>query len=147
MASIRTPRFSQIPPGTNTLSSVAHAERVGVLLFKSPSNWEKRAREVKAITGVTESPVQIILLGFLMLKGVLLFPFASCPWWRAPRGSRGTWRSCGPRPSRRTAAGRRSLYFQNEDTNYRASRITEAASKLVLVETAIKEHRRDFFLR
>ena len=46
-----------------------------------------------------------------------------------------------------TAAGRRSLYFQNEDTNYRASRITEAASKLVLVETAIKEHRRDFFLR
>ena len=49
---------------------------VGVLLSKSPSNWEKRAREVKAITGVTESPIQIILLGFLMLKGVLLFPWS-----------------------------------------------------------------------
>ena len=49
---------------------------VGVLLSQSPSQWEKRAREVKAITGVTESPIQIILLGFLMLKGVLVFPWS-----------------------------------------------------------------------
>ena len=31
---------------------------------------------MKAITGVTESPIQIILLGFLMLKGVLVFPWS-----------------------------------------------------------------------
>ena len=49
---------------------------VCVLLSQTPSYWEKKAREVKAITGVTESPIQIILLGFLMLKGILVFPWS-----------------------------------------------------------------------
>ena len=58
---------------------------VGVLLNKrrstdtreeqSNSDLEKKAREVKAITGVTESPIQVVLLGFLMLKGFLVFPW------------------------------------------------------------------------
>ena len=30
---------------------------------------------MKAIAGVTESPIQVVLLGFLMLKGVLVFPW------------------------------------------------------------------------
>ena len=59
---------------------------VGVLLSKrrlphsreeqGPSELEKRAREMKAITGVTESPLQVVVLGFLMLKGVLVFPWS-----------------------------------------------------------------------
>ena len=60
---------------------------VGVLLTKrrlshsreeqGPAfHLEKRAREVKAIAGVTESPLQVIVLGFLMLKGVLVFPWS-----------------------------------------------------------------------
>ena len=49
---------------------------VGVLLSSNPALWEKRAKEVKAIAGVTESPLQIVLLGFLMLKGVLVFPWS-----------------------------------------------------------------------
>ena len=49
---------------------------VGVLLSSNPALWEKRAKEVKAIAGVTESPIQIVLLGFLMLKGVLVFPWS-----------------------------------------------------------------------
>ena len=48
----------------------------GVLLSSNPVLWETRAKEVKAIAGVTESPIQIILLGFLMLKGVLFFPWS-----------------------------------------------------------------------
>ena len=47
---------------------------VGVLLSRDPS-LERRAKEVKAIAGVTESPIQVVLLGFLMLKGVLVFPW------------------------------------------------------------------------
>ena len=49
---------------------------IGVLLSKDHSILERRAREVKAITGVTESPIQVVLLGFLMLKGVLVFPWS-----------------------------------------------------------------------
>ena len=54
---------------------------MGVLLTKTrgeqgPSLLEKRAREVKAIAGVTESPLQIIVLTFLMLKGVVVFPWS-----------------------------------------------------------------------
>ena len=49
---------------------------IGVLLSNHPVVWEKRAKEVKAIAGVTESPIQIVLLGFLMLKGVLVFPWS-----------------------------------------------------------------------
>ena len=48
----------------------------GVLLSSNPVLWETRAKEVKAIAGVTESPIQIVLLGFLMLKGVLFFPWS-----------------------------------------------------------------------
>ena len=48
---------------------------VGVLLKSNPVLWETRAKEVKAIAGVTESPIQIVVLGFLMLKGVLVFPW------------------------------------------------------------------------
>ena len=47
---------------------------VGVLLSRDPS-LERRAKEVKAIAGVTESPIQVVLFGFLMLKGVLVFPW------------------------------------------------------------------------
>ena len=59
---------------------------VGVILSKrrlpdtreeqGPSEIEKRAREVKAITGVTESPLQVVLLGLLMLKGAVVFPWS-----------------------------------------------------------------------
>lgn len=49
---------------------------IGVLLSKEHSALERRAREVKAITGVTESPIQMVLLGYLMLKGVLVFPWS-----------------------------------------------------------------------
>ena len=40
------------------------------------SEIEKRAREVKAITGVTESPLQVVVLGLLMLKGAVVFPWS-----------------------------------------------------------------------
>lgn len=46
---------------------------VGVLLT---TFQEKRAREVKAITGVIESPLQLVMMGYLMLKGILLFPLS-----------------------------------------------------------------------
>ena len=49
---------------------------VGVLLSKDNSFLERKAKEVKSITGVTESPIQVVLLGFLMLKGVLVFPWS-----------------------------------------------------------------------
>jgi hypothetical protein len=59
---------------------------VGVLLRKrrlpdsreeqGPSELEKRAREVKAIAGVTESPLQVVVLGLLMLKGTVVFPWS-----------------------------------------------------------------------
>ena len=49
---------------------------VGVLLSKDNTVLEQKAKEVKSITGVTESPIQVVLLGFLMLKGVLVFPWS-----------------------------------------------------------------------
>ena len=48
---------------------------VAVLISQDPFQWERKAREVKAIAGVTESPLQVVILGFLMLKGVLVFPW------------------------------------------------------------------------
>ena len=52
---------------------------IGVLVSKrrvphsrqGASDLERRAREVKAIAGVTESPLQVVVLGFLMLRGVV----------------------------------------------------------------------------
>ena len=48
---------------------------VAVLISQDPFQWERKAREVKSIAGVMESPLQVVILGFLMLKGVLVFPW------------------------------------------------------------------------
>ena len=39
------------------------------------SEFHQAADEVKAITGVTESPLQMVVMGLLMLKGVIVFPW------------------------------------------------------------------------
>ena len=39
------------------------------------SEHEQRANQVKSITGVIESPLQIVVMGMLMLKGVVVFPW------------------------------------------------------------------------
>ena len=48
---------------------------VAVIIYPDSIQWEKTAREIKAVCGVTESPLQVVILGFLMLKGVLVFPW------------------------------------------------------------------------
>lgn len=39
------------------------------------SDFQQTADEVKAITGVLESPLQMVVMGLLMLKGVIVFPW------------------------------------------------------------------------
>ena len=39
------------------------------------SEFHQTVDEVKAITGVLESPLQIVVLGMLMMKGVIVFPW------------------------------------------------------------------------
>ena len=39
------------------------------------SEFQQKANEVKAVTGVIESPLQMVVMGLLMLKGIIVFPW------------------------------------------------------------------------